>query len=413
MIRLKQFFAPAPHEALTRLLQQTHSIHATVARSLVKQGHQHMLENTRNLEQTLLHPPSRLPENTAQEKGHQLQAWMHLSRIENTLEAFDQESRSLVNSQPDASASLQKITQRNELLASRVEAREALQDRREAWAAATAPQSSGLDPITLAVLPVASLNPTLAKQDLEQAVKHVNALDREVASLDGYIKQQPQPISREEEDIFIAQRNALTEYRNAWATGRLKGTSQFKSSIGLTPERKRLEQNLERSKQLATLELTLHRLERTLEAVHSNGLGEKLQPGAVNAAREALIQLRDAWRAGSLDGSSSKGMDPLLVLTSSNGRRLKLELGVIDKAFIQLQAIPRTEQANSAQERRDFNKLTHARTAKPQVKQAAIIREQADNKQRALVSELNTDLRNLYTELRNNLGYNPTPSPLK
>lgn len=403
MIGMKQFFAPAPHEALTRLLQQTHSIHATVAKSLVKQGHQHLLENTRNLEQTLLQPLNRLPDTCAQEKGHQLQAWMHLSRIEKNLEAFDQESRSLAASRPDAHSSLQNITKHNERLASRVEARDALLDRRAAWAAATAPQSSALDPITLPVLPVASLNSKLAKQDLEQAVKHVNALDSEVASLDGYIKQQTQPISREEEDIFIAQRNALTEYRNAWATGRLKGTSQFKTSIGLTPQRKHLEQNLERSKQLAPLELTLHRLDRTLETAKRNGLDDKLSQDAVDAARKALVNLRDAWGSGSLDRSSKNGMNPTWILTSPNKQRIELELAVIQKAFVQLNAVPRTEQAGSAQARQDFTQLIHS-SAATHLKQVAINQHKDDNRHRAQVAELNTDLRTIYTELEKHLA---------
>lgn len=403
MIRPTPFSPPESGATLGRLVQQTHFIQGAVVKSLVDQGHSHLLGNTRSLEHALLRPISRMPESAPQEKGHQLQAWMHVSRLDAALEAFDQESRKRFALQPDANTRLQALAQRNEQLATRVEARNALMDRRAAWAAATPPASSELDPITLHVLLPAPLNSRLTAQDLKQAVKHVNALDKETGLLDAHIKQQPHPLSQVEEDIFIKQRNALTEYRNAWATGRLKGSSQFTTTVGLTPERKRLEQNLERNHQSAPVELTLHRLERTLETAHRHGVGEKLSPQAVNAARNALANLRDAWRNGRLDGSSEAGMDPMLILTSPNNQRIKLELAVIEHAFVQLNTVPRTEQAGSAKDRQAFKALIQSAN-NTHVKHAAIRQLKDDNKQRALIAELNTDLHTLYTDLRSHLA---------
>ncbi|MGH8452663.1 hypothetical protein [Pseudomonas sp.] len=403
MTKSNLFSEHVPRGALGRLILQTHAIQEAVVKSLVGQGHQHMLENTRNLEQALFSPVSRMPDSAPQEKGHRLQAWMHLSRIDSALAAFDQESRRRFASQPDARTSLQTLAQRNEQLATRVEERNTLLERRAAWAAPTSPPSCEVDPIAVPVLLAAPLNNRLTAQELEQAVKHVNALDKETGLLDQHIQKQPQPLSQVEENIFIRQRNAITEYRNAWATGRLKGSSQFKTTMGLIPERKRLEQNLERNAQSAPVELTLHRLERTVESAHRNGLGEKLSPDAINAARDALGNLRDAWHNGSLDGSSVEGMNPMLVLTSPNKRRIKLELAVIENGFVQLNTIPRTEQAGNEQDRQDFKALIHSAN-NTHVKLAAIGQLKENNKQRSLVAELNTDLRNLYTDLRNDLA---------
>lgn len=401
MIRSK--LMPAPPATLGRLVQQTHSLHEAVVTSLVGQGHRHMLDHTRGLEDTLFGPISRTPERAPQESGHRLQAWMHVSRINDALEAFDQESRRCFATQPDDRTSLRAIQQRCEQLTARVEQRNALLDRRAAWTAATPPLSSELDPITLAVLQPAPLNNSLGRLGLEQAVKHINVLEKEIALLDLHIQQQPQPISLAEEDIFIRQRNAMVEYRNAWATGRLKGSSHFKSTIGLIPERKRLEQNVERYKQLAPLELTLHRLERTVDTAQRSGLGEKLSPQAVSAARDALVNLRDAWHNGSLDGSSAEGMNPVLVLTSPNKQRIKLEMAVIENGFVQLKAAPRTEDVGAAQDRLDFDALIHSANS-AHVKLAAIHQRKENNKQRALVAELNTDLLNIYTHLKNRLA---------
>lgn len=407
---------PTPHSiaergaTVGRLIQQAHAIQTAVAHSLVSQGHTHMLDTTRRLEQHLLHPVSQMQDSAAQEKGHQLQAWMHVSRINDALESFDQESRRLFAAQPDARTTLQAIHQRNEQLSARVQARNALLERRAAWAAATPPPSSELDPITVPVLRPAPLSNRLNTPGLEQAVKHINALEKQLSALDMHIKQQPPPISHAEEDILIRQRNSLTEYRNAWATGRLQGSSQLKTTLGLVPERKRLEQNLERYKQLAPLELTLHRLERTVEAAHRSGLGEKLLPQAVAAARDALVNLRDAWRNGSLDGSSIEGMNPVLVLTPSNNRRIKLELAVIENGFVQLNAVPRTERAGSDQDQLDFKALIHS-TGKTHVKLGAIHQLKESNKQRALVAELNTDLLNIYNALNNNLALHRMTTP--
>lgn len=401
MIRSKPISAPGA--TLGRLVQQTHSIHEAVVKSLVEQGHRHRLDHTRSLEQTLFRPIRQMPENAPQEKGHHLQAWMHVSRIDGALQTFDQESRRCFASQPDERTSLQAIQQRNEQLTARVEQRNALLDRRAAWGAATPPPSSELDPITVPALQPAPLSNRLSGHGLEQAVKHINVLEKEVDLLDAHIKQQPQPIAHAEEDIFLRQRNAMTEYRNAWATGRLQGSSQFKTAIGLVPERKRLEQNLERHKQLAPLELALHRMERTLETVQHNKLGDKLSPQAASAARKSLVNLRDAWHSGSLDGSSAEGMNPLLVLTPPNKRRIKLELAVIEKGFVQLNATPRAEQPSSPQDQQDFKALMHSAN-NAQVKMAAINQLKESNKQRALVAELNTDLRTIYTHLKNNLA---------
>lgn len=291
---------PTHAGTVIRLIQPTQFIQHTVFNSLSHQGHQHMLDNTRNLEQILFRPISQMPELGSQEKGHQLQAWMHISRLDSALKAFDQESHVRFASQPDANTSLQALSQRTEQLTDRLKERNALLDRRSAWTGATPPPPSDLDPITLSVLPAAPLNSKLFAQDLEQAVKHVNALDNQTAQLDQHIKQRPQPLSQAEENIFIKQRNAITEYRNAWATGRLKGSSQLKTTMGLVPERKRLEQNLERANQSTPVELALERLERTVETARSNGLGEKLSPASVSDAREALGNLRDAWHNGSL-----------------------------------------------------------------------------------------------------------------
>jgi hypothetical protein len=54
------------------------------------------------------------------------------------------------------------------------------------------------------------------------------------------------------------------------------------------------------------------------------------------------------------------------------------------------------------QHRLDFKVLIHS-TGKPYVKLGAINPLKDSNKQRALVAELNTDLFNIYTDLRNNL----------
>ena len=403
MIRIKQFSTPGPGTALGSLVQQTHVIQGAVAKSMVGQGHRHLLDNTRGLEQKLLSPVSQMPASTTQDKGHQLQAWMHLSRIDNTLETFDQESRTLIASSPNAHTSLHNLTQRNERMTARLDERKALLDRRSAWAAPTPPASSAPDPVNLPALAAAPINTSLPTKDLEKVVKHVNASDEKIAQLDSHIKKQPLPMSQAEEDIFIAQRNAQTEYRNAWATGRLNGTSQLKSTLGLAPQRKHLEQNLERSQQLAPLELTLHRLDRTLETARHNGLGDKLSQEAVDAARKALVNLRDAWSSGSLDSSSRNGMNPAWILTSPNKQRIELELAVIQKAFVQLNLVPRTEQAGSAQARQDFNKLIHS-SAATHLKQVAINQHKDDNRHRAQVAELNTDLRTLYTDLEKHLA---------
>lgn len=386
-----------------QLFQQTRAIHEAVVNSLVGQGHRHILDNARRLEQTLFSPVSPMPASAPQDRGHQLQAWMHISRINDALATFDQQSRSHFAVQPDDRTSLQVLQQRYAQLTARVEQRTALLDRRAAWATAAPPPPCELDPITVAVLQPAPLSKQLSGHGLEQAVKHINVLDKQIALLDSHIRQQPLPLSHAEEDLFLKQRNAMTDYRNAWATGRLKGSSQFKSSIGLVPERKRLEQNLERHKQLASVELTLHRLDRTVDTAQRNGLGDKLSSQAVDAARGALVNLRDAWRNGNLDGSSIEGMNPALLLTAPNNRRIKLELAVIEKGFVQLNAVPRTEQADSAQERAQFKSLVHSNTSM-HVKQAAISQLKESNKQRALVAELNTDLRNIYTDLANNLA---------
>lgn len=403
MFGSKPFPAYQPGATVGRLVQQTHAIHEAVVNSLVGQGHRHTLDSCRRLEQTLSRPINRMPDSAPQEKGHQLQAWMHLSRIDDALETFDQESRRHFAVQPDERTSLQALQQRYEQLTARVEQRNALLERRAAWTAATPPPPSELDPISLVVLQPAPLSNQLSGQGLEQAVKHINVLEKEIALLDSHIKQQPQPISHAVEDIFLRQRNAMTECRNAWATGRLKGSSQFKSTLGLVPERKRLEQNLERHNQSAPVELALHRLERIVDAAQRNGLEEKLSPQAVDAARDALVNLRDAWHSGKLDGSSIEGMNPVLVLTPPNNRRIKLELGVIEKGFVQLDAVPRTEQAGNAEDRAQFKALIHSANS-AHVKQAAIGQLKDSNKQRALVAELNTDLRTIYTDLRNNLA---------
>lgn len=403
MIRLKQFSTLGPGTALGSLVQQTHAIQGAVAKSMVGQGHRHLLDNTRGLEQQLLSPVSQRQASTTQDKGHQLQAWMHLSRIDSALETFDKESRTLIGAPPNAHTSLHNLTQRNDRVTARLQERKALLDRRAAWETPTPPPSSALDPITLPALPAAPINTSLPTKDLEKAFKHVNASDEKIARLDSHIKKQPLPITQAEQDIFIAQRNAQTEYRNAWATGRLKGTSQFKSTLGLAPQRKHLEQNLERSQQLGPLELTLHRLDRTLETAKRNGLGDKLSQDAVDAARKALVNLRDAWGSGSLDRSSRKGMDPAWILTPPNKQRIELELAVIQKAFVQLNAVPRTEQAGSAQARQDFNKLIHS-SAATHLKQVAINQHKDDNRHRAQVAELNTDLRTIYTDLEKHLA---------
>jgi hypothetical protein len=403
MIGSKPLPAYQPGATLGRLFQQTHAIHEAVVESLVGQGHRHILDKCRHLEHALFGPISRMPDSAAQEKGHQLQAWMHSSRIDEALAALDQESRKHFAVQPDDKTSLHALQQRYEQLAARVERRDALLDRRAAWAAAIAPPSCELDPITVAVLPPAPLSNQLGGHTLEQAVKHINALEKEIALLDNHIRQEPQPLSHAEEEIFLRQRNAMTESRNAWATGRLKGSSQFKSSLGLVPERKRLEQSLERHRQLAPVELTLHRLERTVETVQRNGLGEKLSAQAVDAARDVLVNLREAWRNGKLDGSSIEGMNPALLLTPPNNRRIKLELAVIEKAFVQLDAVPRTEQAGIAEERAQFKAVIDSANSM-HVKHAAISQLKERNKQRALVAELNTDLRTIYTDLKSTLA---------
>ncbi|MBC3303960.1 hypothetical protein H0Z09_22770 [Pseudomonas sp. SWRI18] len=115
------------------------------------------------------------------------------------------------------------------------------------------------------------------------------------------------------------------------------------------------------------------------------------------------MNLRDAWHSGKLDGSSIEGMNPVLVLTPPNNRRIKLELEVIEKGFVQLDAVPRAEQAGSAEDRAQFKALIHSANS-AHVKQAAIGQLKDSNKQRALVAELNTDLRTIYTDLRNNLA---------
>ena len=410
MIRLKQFFTPEPRPALAQLAQQTHAIQAAVAKSLVSQGYEHVQGKTRNLEVMLERPVSPAVQLAPQEKGHGLQAEIHRTRLGGAREAFDQQSRELLAKQKNVQPSLHALNQYQEQLTTRVEQRSTLQNRYAAWSAATPPASSTLDPIPVPALPPAPLDKRLPARAQEQAVKHINASDKEIALLDSHIRQQPQPISQEEEGILFRQRNAVTHYRNAWATGLLQGTSQFKSSIGLSPERKHLEQSLERHRQQTPVELALHRLDRTVETAHRNGLGEKLSPDAVNAARNALVNLRDAWSKGSLDGSSSNGMNPAWVMTSSNQQRINLELAAIEKAFVQLNAIPRTEQANSAQDRLDFNNLIHS-SAGTHVKQAAINQRKNDNQHRAQVAELNTDLRNIYTELTNNLALSQMTKP--
>ncbi|QHF46279.1 hypothetical protein PspS35_21720 [Pseudomonas sp. S35] len=106
MIKLNPFSTPEPGTALGRLMQQTHTIQGAVVKSLVEQGHRHVLENSRSLEQALFRPVRQRQESAPQEKGHQLQAWIHISRLDNDLEVFDQESRNLFASQPDAQTGL-------------------------------------------------------------------------------------------------------------------------------------------------------------------------------------------------------------------------------------------------------------------------------------------------------------------
>lgn len=401
MISFNRCSAPQPGTTLVQLLRQTRVIQEAVVNSLVEQGHRHRLENSQNLEQALFQPISQMPESAPQEKGHQLQAWMHISRLDDALKAFDQESRRRFASRPDAQTGLQQIRQRDEQLTARIEERNVLLDRRTAWGSATPPLSNELDPITLLALPPAPLNGGLCTQDLKQAIKHVNALEKEIALLDSHIKQQPQPMSQVEENILIRQRNTMTEYRNAWATGLLKGSSQFKTAAGINRERKRLEQDLERARQLAPLELALHRLERTLENAHRSNLGGKFPENRVDSARNALIHLRDAWRDGSLDGTSENGMKSTLI-TGSNKRRLKLELAAIEKGYVQLDAVSRTEQAGNPQARLEFHGLIHSDKPTP-LKAAAINQALNENKQRKLVADLNTELTAIYLDLRDNL----------
>lgn len=402
MIKLNPFSTPEPGTALGRLMQQTHTIQGAVVKSLVEQGHRHVLENSRSLEQALFRPVRQRQESAPQEKGHQLQAWIHISRLDNDLEVFDQESRNLFASQPDAQTGLQKIAQRNEQLTTRAEQRKALLNRRAEWTAATPPRSSELDPITEPILLSAPLNPVLLKQDLEKTLKHVNALDEEIASLDSVIKKQPQPLSRVEEDIFIRRRNAMTEYRNAWATGRLKSSSQLKASLGLSPMRKSLEQGLERSKQLALLDLTLHRQDRLVETAHLKGLDDRFSPGAVKAAREAIVNLRDAWKNGSLDATSFEGINTVMFISKANNQRKKLELAAINNGYVRLNTVPRTQQAGSSQQPEPVNKLAH-RDSDMHALNVATRQKIEDDDIRHLLADLEVGFLENYTNLLNNL----------
>lgn len=100
----------------------------------------------------------------------------------------------------------------------------------------------------------------------------------------------------------------------------------------------------------------------------------------------------------------------MLVLTSSNKRRIKLESAVIEKAFVQLDTTPRTQQAGSSQASQDFHDVIHS-DSKTHVKLTAINQFKANNQQRALVAELNTDLRNIFTDLRGNLAVYQITTP--
>ncbi|WP_159936713.1 hypothetical protein [Pseudomonas sp. S35] len=248
----------------------------------------------------------------------------------------------------------------------------------------------------------APLNPVLLKQDLEKTLKHVNALDEEIASLDSVIKKQPQPLSRVEEDIFIRRRNAMTEYRNAWATGRLKSSSQLKASLGLSPMRKSLEQGLERSKQLALLDLTLHRQDRLVETAHLKGLDDRFSPGAVKAAREAIVNLRDAWKNGSLDGTSFEGINTVMFISKANNQRKKLELAAINNGYVRLNTVPRTQQAGSSQQPEPVNKLAHP-DSDMHALNVATRQKIEDDDIRHLLADLEVGFLENYTNLLNNL----------